>query len=350
MTSFGESHGAGLGVVLDGVPAGVTWHEAVLTEELARRRPGAHGTASDGVVSARQESDVPEVLSGVFQGKTLGTPIAILVRNSDARSQDYAQIASQPRAGHADDVWREKFGHSDPRGGGRSSGRETVSRVMAGSVAQMLLRELAPGLRVYGFASQVGPLKMKQQDYLEIKKRFQVPHPPAGGSYFDGFVARFPSPAQSVQAEEMLKKAVEDGKSHGGIAQIWVENPPAGLGQPVFSKLKSDLASALMGVGATSGVEVGDGFLAAQAEGTEFHQNKPGGYGGIRGGISTGERITIKVAFKPTSSVLDVAKQGRHDPCIVTRAIPVLEAMVNWVLADHLLWTRQDRLFPKGSP
>jgi chorismate synthase len=346
MLSFGESHGPGLGVVVDGCPAGVEFDQNLLNLELARRRPGQQGSAQSAVVSARAEADTPELLSGVFQGKTLGTPIAVLVRNHDQRSEDYEQIQNQPRAGHADDVWVKKFGISDHRGGGRSSGRETLSRVIAGSFAQMILKQVSPATRVYAFASQIASFTLKQQDILEIKKRFQSTTPPHPSPYFDQFVARFPSPLQSAAVEKLLSDAKENGKSYGGIAQVWIENPPESLGQPVFHKLKSDLAAAMMSVGAVSGVELGDGFLAVQAEGSEFHSHGPkhGGYGGVRGGISTGERIVLKVAFKPTSSVLDVAKQGRHDPCIVTRAIPVLEAMANFVLADHALWARTDRI------
>ena len=344
MLTFGESHGAALGVVIDGCPGAIPFDKALLQTELNRRKPGSND-AQTGVVSSRQEADQVEILSGVFENRTLGSPIAMMVRNTDAKSEDYEQLKNNPRAGHADDMWEKKFGVNDHRGGGRASGRETVARVMAGSVAQMILKATKPGTRVFGFASQIGSLQLKQQDYLEIKKRFQSATPPHPSHYFDQFAARFPSPLQNAQVEQLLTQAKTDGKSYGGIAQIWIENPPECLGQPVFHKLKADLTTALMGVGAVVGVEIGDGFAAALAEGTQFHGQggKSPSYGGIRGGISTGERITLRVAIKPTSSVLDVAKQGRHDPCIVTRAIPVLEAMVNFVLADHLLWSRTDR-------
>jgi chorismate synthase len=320
-----------------------------LETELKRRRPGTHDSAQAAVVSSRQEEDVPEILSGIFAGFTLGTPIAILVRNLDARPDDYKAIAENPRPGHADDVWSDKFGRRDHRGGGRASGRETVARVMAGAVAQMFLRHVYPGLRAYAFASQIAHLKLKQQDYLEIKKRYQTTTPPPSNSYFDQFAARFPSPLQAVEVEKLLADAKDKGRSYGGLAELWIENAPASLGQPVFRKLKADLAGALMGIGATSAVEVGDGFASALAEGSQFHgqtnsQSNSDQYGGIRGGISTGDRILLRVAFKPTSSVLDVAKQGRHDPCIIPRAVPVLEAMANLVLADHVLWARTDQV------
>lgn len=332
VTSFGESHGAALGAVIDGCPAGVAWDEQMLLRELARRRPGQKAEGREVVVTSRNESDSPELLSGVYEGKTLGTPIAIIVRNSDARSSDYDKIKSSARAGHADDVWRMKFGHSDPRGGGRSSGRETVARVIGGAVARMFLNQAISKFSIKGFASQIGPFELSAQDRSQISS-IRV----------EDFVARFPS-SQQNEVEKLLVEAKQTGKSYGGIAELWLDGVPAGIGQPVFRKLKSELAAAMMSVGAVSGVEIGEGFDATQAEGSEFHNQGEAPYGGIRGGISTGERIVIKVAFKPTSSVLDVAKQGRHDPCIVTRAIPVLEAMAALVIADHALLSRADRV------
>ena len=332
LTSCGESHGAGLGAVIDGVPAGVRWDEERLKDELERRHPG-----QSAVVSSRGEADEAEVLSGVFEGRTLGTPIAVLVRNKDARSEDYAKIAKKSRPGHADDVWKTKFGHSDPRGGGRSSGRETVSRVISGAVAQMILGHLAPKLRVTGFAAQIGPFELGERERETLsKKKFRYPA--------DAFVARFPSTAQTKKVETLLLEAKTKGLSYGGVAEIWVDGVPAGLGQPVFHKIKADLASACLSLGATSAFELGAGFAATQAEGSQFHVDKGDIYGGIRGGITTGERLIFRVGFKPTSSVLDVAKKGRHDPCIVPRALPVLEAMTYHILTDHILWARTDRV------
>ena len=340
VTSFGESHGAALGAVIDGVPSDLKWNAALLERELARRRPG-----QSKVTTSRDESDTPEILSGVFEGVTLGTPIAIIVRNKDARSEDYKEIAKKPRAGHADDVWRDKFGVSDPRGGGRSSGRETLSRVIGGAVAQMFIASEAPKVRFTGFAREIGGLTLLDSDIKAIAK---------GGkkNSVDQFIARFPSRTQEKKVEALLLHAKDKGLSYGGVAEIWIDGLPSGLGQPVFHKLKSDLAAAMMSVGATIGIEFGDGFAASRAEGSQFHEKagrleaekKGSAYGGIRGGVSTGERIVLRVAFKPTSSVLDVAKKGRHDPCIVPRAIPVLEAMAAMVIADHLLWRRTDRV------
>jgi len=332
ITSFGESHGPALGVVVDGCPAGIAFDKDLLVHELRRRRPG-----SSSVVSARQEADEPEILSGVYQGKTLGTPIAMVVRSTDPRSEDYNEITQTPRPGHADDVWKQKFGHVDPRGGGRASGRETVARVMGGAVAHMMMGEISPDTHVTGFARAIGPHVVTEEDVKAI---------PAGQvKFIDQYVARFPSPTQSAQVKTLLEEARNNGRSFGGLVELWVDQPPAGLGQPVFNKLKADLAGAFLSVGATHGVEFGAGFEASKAEGTVFHrpQGGPSPYGGIRGGISTGERIVVRIPFKPTATVLDNAKRGRHDPCIVPRAIPVLESMAWLVLADHLLWQRCDR-------
>jgi chorismate synthase len=331
ITTFGESHGPAMGVVIDGCPAGVTWDGELLEAELARRRPGR--TAID---SARAEMDEPHVLSGVFEGRTLGTPIAVIVHNKDARSADYEDIKAAPRQGHADDVWVVKFGHADHRGGGRSSGRETLSRVIGGAVAQMVIGAISPGTVVLGFARQIGPIAL-DDDELAGVERF------LGTDDLDELTARFPHDDKAQDIERLLTEAKDTGTSYGGVAEVWVEAPPAGLGQPVFDKLKADLAKAALSIGATTAFELGAGFGATAAEGSEFHRRTDqGGYGGVRGGISTGERIVFRVHFKPTSSVLDTARKGRHDPCIVPRAIPVLEAMTRLVLADHILAARAD--------
>jgi len=341
VTTFGESHGTALGVVIDGCPAGISFDEGLLRNELARRRPGGKTPSGESITSARAEEDEPEILSGVYAGQTLGTPIAMLVRNRDARSQDYAGIAKAPRKGHADDVWRAKFGHADPRGGGRSSGRETVARVMAGAVASMVLRALCPKLSVVGFATQIGPLFLSNEERAELFQKGP------SSSWVDGFPARFPSARLSSDVTELLSSAKREGRSYGGVVEVFCDGVGVGLGQPVFHKLKADLGAAFLSVGAVAGVELGDGFRVAQEEGSGFHgaEHDPSDsrYGGVRGGLSTGERIILRAAFKPTATVLDVAKAGRHDPCIVPRAIPVLEAMASLVLVDHLLWQRTDR-------
>lgn len=306
VSTFGESHGVALGAVVDGCPAGVPFSLEFLLLQLERRRPGKEG------VSQRAEKDQPEILSGVFEGKTLGTPIAVLIRNLDARSQDYDGIKAVPRAGHADDVWKEKFGHSDHRGGGRSSGRETVARVIGGSIAQMFIQQLYPEFQIHGYLEQVGPLKLSRED--------QKPD----------------------ELSALLSQAKENGESFGARIGITISGVPKNLGQPVFHKLKSDLAAAMMSIGATNSFELQNADAVASAKGTEFH--KVQNYNGIRGGVSTGEPISFSVTMKPTSSILDVAKQGRHDPCIGIRAVPVLEAMAAIVIADHILWSRTDQI------
>ncbi|MCB0384405.1 MAG: chorismate synthase, partial [Bdellovibrionales bacterium] len=281
---------------------------------LKRRRPGQHGDKSR-TVSEREEVDQPQVLSGVFAEKTLGTPIALVVFNQDQRPQDYEQIKNSPRPGHADDVWKSKFSHVDHRGGGRASGRETLSRVMAGSVAQMYLNTVSPETQVTARALQIGPIFLQGSEVM------------------------------TPEVIDLLQGARVDGRSYGGSVLLTITQPPASLGQPVFHKLKADLASAIMGIGAVNGIEIGAGFAAADAEGSEFHSRvDQDQYGGIRGGISTGEEIRITVSFKPTATVLDEAKAGRHDPCIIPRALPVLEAMVYLVLADHYLWRLSDKI------
>ncbi len=336
--TFGESHGPALGCVIEGCPSNLQFDLDLLSTQLQRRRPGHHGLQTGEVVSQRNESDIPELISGVFEGRTLGTPIAILVRNQDARSEDYREIQTQARAGHADDVWKMKFGHSDHRGGGRSSGRETVARVMGGAVALMILKKLAPELRIVGFTSQIGTLKLTEEEKSQFLKNSTTSLHPQ-----DQYFARFPS-QRDQEVRDLLKTAQASGESYGAVAQIRVTGMPKGLGQPVFHKLKSDLASAMMSVGAVSAVQLGEGHAESQ-KGTDFHANgNSSQYGGIRGGISTGDDLILQVTLKPTSSILDVAKKGRHDPCIVTRAIPVLEAMTAMVLADHMLLQRMDQI------
>ena len=345
VTTFGESHGSALGCVIDGCPAGVSISIEEIQLALDRRKPGQNAWTS-----ARKEDDRVEILSGILNGKTLGTPIAAIVRNQDARSEDYKSLEAAleqgdvVRAGHADDQWRAKFGISDTRGGGRASGRETVARVIASAIAKKVARAIAPNIRVLAFASEIAGIAIDGDERAALFRS-------ASEFPADHFVARLPSVVKSREVEALLVAGVRDGKSYGGVAEIVVLGAPRGLGQPVFHKLKSDLASAFFSVGATAGVEIGAGFGSAAAEGTEFHSAETARadvgfskYGGIRGGISTGEPIVSRVAFKPTSTVMDLAKRGRHDPCIVPRALPVLEAMTWLVLCDHLLWQKLDRI------
>ncbi len=324
--TFGESHGHSLGVIIDGCPAGVPFDHEWLFGELNRRKPG-----SNRLVSQRQEPDQYSVLSGVFEGKTLGTPIAITIANQDSRSQDYQSIKLEPRRGHADDQWKNKFSVSDHRGGGRSSGRETVSRVIAGAVARMFIKSQYPGYQNLGFSQQIGPYQISEADRAQFN---------LSQTAIDEFPARFP--VVNSEIEKFLQQLVADGDSAGGMIEVWLDGLPQGLGEPVFKKLKSQLAMAVMSVGACDGFSFGE-FQKYQMLGTEFHAGNDK-YWGVRGGISTGQRISFQARFKPTSSIMDVAKKGRHDPCILIRAIPVVQAMADLVIADFLLWRRLNHI------
>lgn len=333
LNTFGESHGTAMGALIDGCPAGVVWQQEMLHRFLERRRPG-----SSNLVSGRQEPDQVDVLSGVFDGVTLGTPIAAVIYNQDARSQDYSAEKLQTRQGHATDLWQEKYGHSDPRGSGRASGRETVSRVIGGAVARMFVTQLYPEAQVIAFVSRVGLIGMNDSDCVDVAEALE------GDPWqIDEFGARCPSAEKNEQMEMLLKEARESGESFGGTAFLRIAGLPRGLGQPVFGKLKSELTAAYMSVGATTAVEIGQGVEAAKTSGREFHSSRQD-YGGIRGGLSTGDPMTAKVTFKPTSTRNEMAVEGRHDPCIVPRAVPVLEAMTWLVLADQILLSRVDRV------
>jgi len=333
VTTFGESHGVGLGTVIDGCPAGVALTTEQLQAALDRRRPG-----QSAVTTARAEGDKVEVLSGVYEGKTLGTPLACLVRNENQRSQDYAKLAREDRPGHADLVWRERFKHRDPRGGGRTSGRETLSRVIGGAVAEALLQRDFERVKTVAWVSQVGPLI--------------APVPGLGltRAHVDGHPTRCPDASTASEMQALILKAKADGDSYGGVIEVRTEGLPVGLGEPVFGKLKALLASAVTGVGAVTGVVWGPDDLEARLRlpGSVFHQPRSDGapsevYGGIQGGLSNGEPLTVRVLFKPPATLADHAKQGRHDPCILPRAVPVLEAMVSMVLADCVLMMQARR-------
>ena len=360
ITTFGESHGSAMGVVVEGCPAGVPFSWSLIQEKMNRRRPGYFPW-----MSARKEPDEPELLSGVFEDRTLGTPLALLVRNKNFQSEDYRTIKDNPRPGHADDVWKKKFGHLDYRGGGRASGRETTGRVLGGAVAEMFLKEQYHHLNITAVPVQIGSF---------VREDFDTP---SGGELWFG--------KQTKEVEEFLVQKKSEGLSYGGAIEMKIDNPPAGLGQPVFRKLKSDLASAFMGIGACYEVSLGgrrpgissgeqdvpvrfensDSYRREKAEklkpdqyktgpgkqdisleeGSQLHGKKNAWvYGGIRGGISTGEKIVFRLKFKPPASVLEIAKKGRHDPCIVPRVAVVVEAMAWLVTADHVLWSRQDCL------
>lgn len=314
ITTFGESHGTALGVVIDGCPAGIELSMEDLLPELKRRRPG-----QSAITTARAEEDVPVILSGVFEGKTTGMPIAVIVENKAQRSQDYDKLRSEFRVGHADQTFAEKYGHRDHRGGGRQSGRETVARVIAGVVARKIL---PAETQIIGHTLQIGPHIAQAFVPADIEKN----------------PVRSADLKVSKEMEAYILDLKAKGDSVGGLIQVIVKNPPKSLGDPVFSKLKSRLADAIMSIGAVTGFSYGAGFATAEMRGSDYASDTRN-FGGILGGISTGEDLILNVSIKPASSIGQVAKEGRHDPCIVPRVIPVIEAMVAIVMAD--CWLRQ---------
>ncbi len=258
-----------------------------------------------------------------------------MVKNTNQRSADYTEIQKTPRVGHADDVWKNNIGHSDVRGGGRSSGRETLSRVIAGAIAKQFLLQKFPTLQVMGFVKSIGDMELNAEELQQLRTNWLQQKKTA-----DEYSARFPTSRFAIA--DILLEAKQNGESYGGVVELWIEGVPQSLGEPVFYKLKNVLASAMMSIGATCGFELGDGFQMSRQKGTEVHTtSRSSQYGGLRGGISTGEPIIFRTAFKPTSSILDVAKKGRHDPCIVPRAVPVVEAMTWAVLADMVLLNKE---------
>ena len=320
VTTFGESHGPALGAVIDGCPAGVPLTREQVQAALDRRRPG-----QSALTTSRQEPDQVEILSGVFEGKTLGTPLAAIVRNADARPADYDAIKSNPRVGHADRVWLERYKHRDHRGGGRSSGRETLSRVIGGAVAEAMLARDVPSVRTTGWVSRVGTITASAPR-LGLTRADVDAHP-----------TRCPDPEAAARMSEAILAARERGDSLGGCIDVRIEGLPIGLGEPVFGKLKALLAHAIGSVGTVSGVTWGPDDLeeAIARPGKQFHSETVA-YGGIQGGLSNGEPVHVRAFLKPPSTLGETAKSGRHDPCILPRAVPVLEAMTSLVIAD--LW------------
>ncbi|MFH1789105.1 MAG: chorismate synthase [Candidatus Altiarchaeota archaeon] len=345
VTTWGESHGKAVGCVVDGCPSNLELTLDDIQTELDRRRPG-----QSSVSTSRAEDDAVEILSGVFEGKTLGTPISMLVANRDADSSKYEAIRNTPRPGHADFTWREKFGHVDWRGGGRASARETVGRVAAGAVAKALLDKF--GVSTVGFARSIAGITTDEEFDATLK---------GFGDLVDSNSVRCPDPAKAKEMEDAVLAAKAHGDSVGGIIESVSIGVPAGIGEPVFDKLDAELAKALMSIPAVKGVEVGGGFGLSSLRGSEandafvFEGGKirlaSNHCGGILGGISTGMPIIVRAAVKPTASVAakqktvnletrkasEIRVTGRHDPCIVPRAVPVVEAMVNLVLADHMM-------------
>ena len=341
-TSFGESHGPGIGCIIDGVPPRMPLSEELVQPYLDRRKPG-----QSRFVTQRREDDEVEILSGVFEGMTTGTPVAMLIRNKDQRSKDYGEIARQFRPGHADFTYQQKYGIRDYRGGGRSSARETAIRVAAGAVADLALRQaLGPDYRIRGGVVQIGPhaIDRSRLDWNETSKNpFFCPDPVAAGEW-----------------ESYLDGVRKDGSSAGAVLEIVADGVPAGLGQPIYGKLDSELAAAMMTINAVKGVEIGGGFALAATDGREAGDEMRAGpdgpefldnnNGGVLGGISTGQQLVVRVAIKPTSSILtlrrsvdmdgaevDVVTRGRHDPCVGIRGVPVAEAMMAVTLLDALM-------------
>jgi chorismate synthase len=334
VTTFGESHGPAIGCVIDGCPPGLLLHEDDFATDLARRATGRTRHTSQ-----RHEDDRVEILSGVYEGKTTGTPIALLVRNTDARSKDYDDIAQSFRPGHADYTYWQKYGIRDPRGGGRSSARETTMRVAAGVIAKKWLAQRM-GMRVRGYLAQLGPLTPRAFDWNAVEDN----------PFF------WPDAAMVAELESFMDALRKSGDSVGARVNVEATGVPPGLGEPIYGKLDADLASALMSINAVKGVEIGDGYAAVAQRGTEHRDEMTtGGFlsnhaGGILGGISTGQILRASMALKPTSSLrlparsvdtqgaaVDIVTKGRHDPCVGIRATPIAEAMVALVLIDHVL-------------
>jgi len=334
VTTFGESHGLALGCIIDGCPPGMALTEADIQHDLDRRKPGTSRHTTQ-----RREDDEVKILSGVFEGKTTGTPIGLLIENTDQRSKDYSKIADTFRPGHADYTYQQKYGFRDYRGGGRSSARETAMRVAAGSIAKKYLKEQA-GIDIRGYLSQLGPIKIDKLDWDIIDSN----------PFF------CPDADKIAEMEQYMDALRKEGESIGARIEVVATNVPPGLGEPIFDRLDADLAYALMSINAVKGVEIGDGFACINTKGTQFRDEMtPDGFlsnhaGGILGGISSGQAITASIALKPTSSLrlpgrtinrqgkaATVVTEGRHDPCVGIRATPIAEAMMAIVLMDHFL-------------
>lgn len=334
VTTFGESHGLALGAVVDGCPPGLEISEADLQGDLDRRKPG-----TSRYTTPRREPDEVKILSGVFEGKTTGTSIGLLIENTDQRSKDYSDIKDLFRPGHADYTYHQKYGQRDYRGGGRSSARETAMRVAAGAIAKKYLKQVH-GIEITGFLSQLGPIKAEAFDAAQIEQN----------PFF------FPDAGKLEELDQYMRDLKKEGNSIGAKVQVIASNMPVGLGEPVFDRLDADIAHAMMGINAVKGVEIGDGFAVVEQKGSEHRDEMtPAGFasnhaGGILGGISSGQDIVVSMALKPTSSItvpgktintegeaIEMITKGRHDPCVGIRAVPIAEAMLALVLMDHLL-------------
>ena len=334
VTTFGESHGPALGCTVDGCPPGLAISEQDIQKDLDRRKPGTSRHTTQ-----RREADRVKILSGIFEGKSTGTPIGLLIENTDQRSKDYSKIADQFRPGHADYTYMHKYGFRDYRGGGRSSARETAMRVAAGAIAKKYLLEQA-GIEIRGYLSQLGPIKITNVDwnYIETNPFF------------------CPDAEKVSEMEVFMDRLRKSGDSIGATIEVVATGVPPGLGEPIFDRLDAELAHALMSINAVKGVEIGDGFACVASKGTDFRDEMtPDGFlsnhaGGILGGISSGQDVVARIALKPTSSLrlpgksidingdpVEVITEGRHDPCVGIRATPIAEAMMAIVLMDHFL-------------
>lgn len=349
VTTFGESHGGAIGVVIDGCPAGLGIDVQEIQAQLDRRRPG-----QSALVTQRKESDTVEILSGIFEGKTLGTPIAMIIRNEDARSRDYSHIADRYRPSHADYTWQARYGLRDYRGGGRSSARETAARVAAGAVARQLLA--TAGMTIHAYVSAVGDVELDlAPDMLDL-------------DLTETNDVRCPHPETAQRMEALIKAVRKQGDTVGGVVSCVVRGCPPGLGEPVFDKLHADLGKAILSINACKGFEIGSGFSGTRMRGSEHNdpffvdadgrvRTRTNHSGGVQGGISNGMDIVFRAAFKPVATIVaeqesideqgrevKVVGRGRHDPCVLPRAVPIVEAMTALVLADHWLRSKVARL------
>jgi chorismate synthase len=341
VTTFGESHGPAYGCIVDGCPPGLELAEDDLQRDLDRRKPGTSRHTTQ-----RREADIIRILSGVFEGRTTGTPIGLLIENTDPRSKDYAKIMDRFRPGHADYTYQQKYGIRDYRGGGRASARETCMRVAAAGIAKKYLRERY-GLLIRGYLAQLGPISVTLRDWNEVDNN----------PFF------CPDPTKIQELEHYMDTLRKEGDSIGARINVIASGVPPGLGEPVFDRLDADIAKAMMGINAVKGVEIGAGFACVTQKGTEHRDEiTPEGFlsnnaGGILGGISSGQEIVVSIALKPTSSIrlpgrtvnihgepIEIVTHGRHDPCVGIRATPIAEAMLTLVLMDHVLRHRGQNL------
>jgi chorismate synthase len=347
ITTFGESHGHSIGVVIDGCPAGLQIDEAFIQSELDRRKPG-----QSKITTQRKEEDTFKILSGVFEGKSTGAPIALVIENSDQRSKDYSHLENTFRPSHADYTYEAKYGHRDHRGGGRSSARETAARVAAGAIAKLLIKK--SGVDISAFVSQVGELQAPHYTKLDLTKT-------------EDNIIRCPDPAMAEKMIALIDQTRLNRDTVGGVVTCVIKNTPVGLGEPVFDKLHAEMGKAMLSINAVKGFEYGSGFEGVKLHGSqhndEFYneggkiKTKTNHSGGIQGGISNGEDIYFNVAFKPVATIMQdqqsidkegnkvtVSGKGRHDPCVVPRAVPIVESMAALVIADFILRSKTARL------